>query len=110
MEMEAQTKGLFANTAELQDVDPKFKQNQVPVAAQIRRPDEQGNVGKIPTFSSQSTCHAQLELQHRTSFQDNDAVEHECSPHCFSGMPTRSASRVVSRVLLGNEIGEKGQN
>ena len=72
--MEAQTKGLLANTAELQYVDPKFKQNQVPVAAQIRttntgRPDEQGNVGKIRTFSSQSTCHAQLELQNEFSGQ-----------------------------------------
>ena len=99
------------DTAELQDVDPKSKQTTVPVAALRRNstrglPDEQRNDGRIRTIPSQSAYHAQHEFEDRTSFEDNDAVEHECSPHCCSGMPTRSASRVVSRVSLRTEIGE----
>ena len=88
------------DTEELQDVDPKSKQTPVPVAA-LRRisntdlPDDLRNDARIRTIPSQSAYHVQQEYEDRTSFEDNDAVEHESSPQCGSGMPTRSASRVV---------------
>ena len=70
-------------------------------------PDEQRNEGRIVTLSNQSGYHAQQEFEGRAILADNDAVEHVCSTHYFSGVPTRSASRVVSRVRLRTGIGEK---
>ena len=96
--------------AEADTVGLQSKQTPVPVAAPRRiskdLPDEQRYDGRIRTIPSQSAHHAQQEIEDTTSFEDNDAVEQECSPHCCSGMPTRSTSRVVSRVSLRTETGE----
>ena len=93
------------DAAELQDVDPTSKQTPVPGGTETHLKH-----GACQMISSQSAYHAQQEFEDRTSFEDNDAVEHECSPHCCSGMPTPSASRVVSRVSLRTVIGEKVKN
>ena len=93
--MEAPTKGLFVGRDKYRaEADTELQSMQTPVPAALRR---------IP---SQSAHHAQQECDYGTSYEDNDAVQQECSSRC-SGMPTRSVSRVVSRVSLRAEIGEK---
>ena len=105
VEMEAPTKGLFVG----RDKSTKRKLT-LQSTSNTGLPEEERNDGRIRTIPSQSAYHAQQEFGDRTSFEDNGAVEQDCSPHCCSGMPTRSASRVVSRVSLRTEIGAKVKN
>ena len=75
------------DTAEPQDVDPTSEQTPLPVAALVRisspgLPDKQWDEGRIRNLEEEIPA-------------DNDAVEYVGSEHYFSGVPTRSASRVV---------------